>query len=50
MTVRILTVENDELEVLAEEYPKEASVIEAMLKEAESENEGDEKSEREQEP
>jgi hypothetical protein len=38
MTVRILIGENEDLKELAEEFPKEASVIEEMLKAAESED------------
>ena len=38
MTVRILIGENEDVKELAEEYPKEASVIEEMLKAAESED------------
>ena len=41
MTVRILTDENQELKELAEEYPQEASIIEAMLDDAESESDDD---------
>ena len=41
MTVRILTDESRELKELAEEYPQEASIIEAMLNDAESENDDD---------
>ena len=38
MTVRILIGENEDLKELAEEFPQEASVIEEMLKAAESED------------
>ena len=38
MTVRILIGENEDVKELAEEFPKEASVIEEMLKAAESED------------
>ena len=38
MTVRILIGENEDIKELAEEFPKEASVIEEMLKAAESED------------
>ena len=41
MTVRILSEENQELKELAEEYPHEASIIEAMLKDAESQSDDD---------
>jgi hypothetical protein len=41
MTVRILVGENEDLEELAEEFPKEASVIEEMLKAAESDADTD---------
>ena len=36
MTVRILVGENEDVKELAEEFPQEASVIEEMLKAAES--------------
>ncbi len=36
MTVRILVGENEDVKELAEEFPEEASVIEEMLKAAES--------------
>ena len=39
MTVRILIGENEDVKELAEEFPKEAAVIEEMLKAAESEDE-----------
>ena len=42
MTVRILIGENEDLKELAEEFPKEASVIEEMLKAAESEDDQEE--------
>ena len=48
MTVRILVGENEDLEELAEEFPKEASVIEEMLKAAESDTDTD-KEEKERE-
>lgn len=38
MTVRILIGENEDVKELAEEFPQEASVIEEMLKAAESED------------
>ena len=41
MTVRILVGENEDLEELAEEFPQEASVIEEMLKAAESDTDTD---------
>ena len=48
MTVRILVGENEDLEELAEEFPQEASVIEEMLKAAESDTDTDtEEKERE---
>jgi len=50
MTVRILVGENEDVKELAEEFPQEASVIEEMLKAAESETDTDtdtEKKERE---
>jgi hypothetical protein len=37
MTVRILIGENEDVHELAEEFPQEASIIEEMLKVAESE-------------
>ncbi len=39
MAVRILIGENEDLHELAEEFPEEASIIEEMLKAAESETE-----------
>ena len=43
MTVRILTEDQEDLQELAQEYPKEASIIEAMLNDAEpADDEGDE--------
>ena len=45
MTVRILIGENEDIKELAEEFPKEASVIEEMLKAAESENDQEEEEE-----
>ena len=42
MTVRILIGENEDVKELAEEFPKEASVIEEMLKAAESEDDQEE--------
>jgi hypothetical protein len=39
MTVRILVGENEDVKELAEEFPQEASVIEEMLKAAETETE-----------
>ena len=42
MTVRILIGENEDLKELAEEFPKEASVIEEMLKAAVSEDDQEE--------
>ena len=43
MTVRILIGENEELKELAQEYPQQASIIEEMLKAAETdEDEADE--------
>ena len=42
MTVRILIGENEDLKELAEEFPKEASVIEEMLKAAKSEDDQEE--------
>jgi len=41
MTVRILIGENEDVKELAEEFPKEATVIEEMLKAAESDNDTD---------
>ena len=42
MTVRILIGENEDVKELAEEFPKEASVIEEMLKAAESDDDQEE--------
>ncbi|MGD2054841.1 MAG: hypothetical protein PVG45_12105 [Gammaproteobacteria bacterium] len=39
MTVRILIGENEDVRELAEEFPQEASVIEEMLKDAETDEE-----------
>ncbi len=48
MTVRILVGENEDVKELAEEFPLEASVIEEMLKAAESDTDTDtEEKERE---
>jgi len=47
MTVRILIGENEDIKELAEEFPKEASVIEEMLKAAESDNDQEEEEETE---
>ena len=48
MTVRILVGENEDVKELAEEFPQEASVIEEMLKAAESDTDTDtEEKERE---
>ena len=41
MTVRILVGENEDVKELAEEFPQEASVIEEMLKAAESDTDTD---------
>ena len=41
MTVRILVGENEDVKELAEEFPQEASVIEEMLKAAESDTEAE---------
>ena len=41
MTVRILIGENEDVKELAEEFPQEASVIEEMLKAAESDTDTD---------
>ncbi len=41
MTVRILVGENEDVKELAEEFPEEASVIEEMLKAAETETDAD---------
>jgi hypothetical protein len=41
MTVRILIGENEDVKELAEEFPKEASVIEEMLKAAEADTDTD---------
>jgi len=41
MTVRILVGENEDVKELAEEFPNEASVIEEMLKAAESDTDSD---------
>jgi hypothetical protein len=41
MTVRILVGENEDIKELAEEFPEEASVIEEMLKAAESDTDTD---------
>ncbi len=38
MTVRILIGENEDIRELAEDFPKEASVIEEMLKAAETDS------------
>jgi len=38
MTVRILIGENEDVRELAEEFPQEASIIEEMLKVAETED------------
>lgn len=43
MTVRILIGENEDVKELAEEFPKEASVIEEMLKAAEADTDTEEK-------
>jgi len=43
MTVRILVGENEDVKELAEEFPEEASVIEEMLKVAESDTDTDTK-------
>ena len=42
MTVRILVGENEELKELAEEFPKEASIIAEMLKAAEADSDEEE--------
>lgn len=42
MTVRILIGENEDVKELAEEFPQEASIIEEMLKVAESDAESEE--------
>ena len=42
MTVRILVGENEDVKELSEEFPLEASVIEEMLKVAESDTEVEE--------
>lgn len=47
MTVRILIDEHDEVKELAEEFPQEASVIEEMLKAAESDTDFDTETEEE---
>ena len=41
MAVRILIGENEDVKELAQEYPREAAVIEEMLKAAESEDSAD---------
>ena len=48
MTVRILVGENEDVKELAEEFPQEASVIEEMLKAAESETDTDTNTEKEE--
>jgi hypothetical protein len=47
MTVRILIGENEDVKELAEEFPEEASVIEEMLKVAESDSDTEEEEEKE---
>lgn len=47
MTVRILIGESEDVQELAEEFPKEASIIEEMLKAAETDNEVEEEEENE---
>ena len=47
MSVRILIGEQEDIKELAEEYPQEASVIEEMLKVAESDIETEEQEEDE---
>jgi hypothetical protein len=47
MTVRILVGENEDVKELAEEFPQEASVIEEMLKAAETETETEKEEEEE---
>jgi len=47
MTVRILVGENEDVKELAEEFPLEASVIEEMLKAAETDTETEEEEEDE---
>jgi hypothetical protein len=47
MTVRILVGENEDVKELAEEFPQEASVIEEMLKAAETETETEKEEEGE---
>jgi hypothetical protein len=50
MTVRILVGENEDVKELAEEFPKEASIIEEMLEAAEADTDTEtdtEKKERE---
>ena len=44
MAVRIFIGENEDVKELAEEYPKEASVIEEMLKAAEDDDSEDDDS------
>jgi len=47
MTVRILIGEHEDVKELAEEFPQEASVIEEMLKAAETDMEAEEEEEDE---
>jgi len=47
MSVRILIGEQEDVKELAEEFPKEASVIEEMLKAAEADTETEEEEEDE---
>jgi hypothetical protein len=47
MAVRILIGENEDVRELAEEFPQEASVIEEMLKEAETDVETEEDASKE---
>lgn len=47
MSVRILIGEQEDVKELAEEFPREASVIEEMLKAAESDTETEEEEEDE---
>lgn len=48
MAVRILIGENEDIKELAEEYPKEASVIEEMLQAAETGTETEEEEEEDE--
>ena len=49
MSVRILVGENEDVRELADEFPKEASIIEEMLKAAEADSENENETETEEE-